>query len=194
MAADRRRQMANILDNLETLLHQDTIGYCVLHCDLDFYPPGVWLCPYETGINDSDFSKAPQLLQTQRQQLSGLGLGCYPACGRLEPSIAVSAKVDDGFTLDALGDVVSELDTVVAEGAGGGRSVDGGTTVAAKNPVFAPSSQWNFSCTGTRTGAREGRGTYVAPVMAVPPWGAMETAPSISISMLGYVGRRMNRR
>ena len=121
------------VDHLEALLEEHAILDGVLDGELDLDTARVWLCPDEARVDDADLVQAAQLLEAQGQQLAGLGGGHDPAGGGHEPSVAVSAEVEGGLALDALGNVDGELDAVVAEGAGGSRSIDGGAAVAAEN-------------------------------------------------------------
>lgn len=124
-----------LLNHFKTLLHQHTVRDGVLYGDLDLYPPGVWLGPYKTGIDDPNLSEAPQFLQAQGKQLPGLGSSNEPTRGRHEPSVTISAEVEDGFSLNATGYIVCEFNAIVTEGTGGGGSVYWGTAIAAKDSV-----------------------------------------------------------
>jgi len=61
----------------------------------------MWLGPDEAGVDDSSLSKASQLLQTQGKQFSRFWGGDEPAGGWHEPTVTVSAEVEDGLPLDA---------------------------------------------------------------------------------------------
>lgn len=62
--------------------------------------------------------------------------------------------MDSRLTLDALGDVVRELYAVEAERAGRSRSVDGGTAVAAEDPVGVRGGVSLVFCEGNLRRAR----------------------------------------
>jgi hypothetical protein len=89
-----------------------------LNGDLDPDSSRMRLGPDETSIDDTDFVQSSKFLEAQCQQFARFGSGDDPAGGGHEPSVAVSAEVEGGLSLDALGNVDSELDAVIAESAG----------------------------------------------------------------------------
>ena len=158
------------VDNLETLLEQDALGDRVLDGQLDAYPPRVGLGPYEAGVDDADFVQSLELLQAQGQHLSGLGGRDDPAGGWKVPSVAVTAELEVGLALNALGNIDRELDAVVAERIRRCRAVDRGATVTTQDAGIGL----------VRAMHKEKGRTYVAPVLAVPI-GTMGTGASKSM-------------
>lgn len=88
--------------DLEALLQQDAILHGILDGNLDLYTARVRLRPHKVGVDDAHFAEAAQLLEAQRKQFARFGRRDDPARGREEPSVAVPAKVERGFALDAL--------------------------------------------------------------------------------------------
>ena len=53
----------NNIDNLKSLLQQDTVLHRVLDCELDLDAPRVGFCPDEAGIDNADLVETAQLLE-----------------------------------------------------------------------------------------------------------------------------------
>lgn len=119
--------------NLEALLQQHALLNGILDRQLDLDSSRVRLSPDEARIDDSHFVQASQLLEAESQKLARFGHGDDPTCWWQHPSLAVSALLDGGFSLDSIGDVVGQLDTVVASCARGRRSIDRSTAVVTED-------------------------------------------------------------
>jgi hypothetical protein len=98
--------------HLKCLLDDGTLEGFLLDRDLHLDTAGVRFGPDETGINNADFRETTQLAQTQSQQFLRFGGSDNPAGGGLEPSLAVLASVEGCFTLNTLGNIDGESNTV----------------------------------------------------------------------------------
>lgn len=112
--------------------------------------------------------------------------------------------MEGGLALDALGDIDGEFDAVVAEGVGGGGSVDGGTTVTAEDPAWESMSVYPLHTDkprSTRVCMQKRReGTYVALVCVgccdTDPMGTGASSRSIdmaSVCCAGLPGKRLDK-
>lgn len=72
------------------------MAHLFLNGQLDLDPLRMRLCPDEPSVDEADFIQPFELLQADREELAGFGLGDRPCGGRREEAVAVAAKVDGG--------------------------------------------------------------------------------------------------
>lgn len=134
----------NCVLNLECLLDDGALEGLLLDRDLDLDTARVGFGPDKTGVDNADFVETGEFAQTDSEEFFRFEIGDDPAIGGLQPSFAVSARVDDGFALNSLRNVDCEPHAVIAKGTGRGGSIDGGTAVATQNTAHKLVSNQNL--------------------------------------------------
>ena len=119
--------------DFESLLQNGALESFLLDGDLQLDTARVRFGPDEGGVDDADFVQTTQFAKTEGQEFTRFGLSDEPLVGRRQPTIAISALVEGSFSLNALGYVNGELDTVVTESAGCDSAVNGSTAVATED-------------------------------------------------------------